>query len=59
MVINFDQLLEKLVNMNEYLQNRAVVAVNRANTIRSWCFGVFIVEYEQNGEDPPNTANAC
>lgn len=51
MVINFDQLLQRLVSTVEYLQERAVVAVNRAATIRSWCFGLFIVEYEQNGED--------
>lgn len=51
MVFNFDQLLQRLAGTDEYLQKRAVVAVNRAATLRSWCFGVFIVEYEQNGED--------
>jgi len=51
MVINFDQLLQRLAGMDEYLQKRAVVTVNRAATLRNWCFGAFIVEYEQNGED--------
>lgn len=51
MVFNFDQLLQRLAGTDEYLQKRAVVAVNRAATLRYWCFGVFIVEYEQNGED--------
>lgn len=51
MVFNFNQLLQRFAGTDEYLQKRAVVAVNRAATLRSWCFGVFIVEYEQNGED--------
>jgi predicted nuclease of restriction endonuclease-like (RecB) superfamily len=51
MVFNFEQLLQRIAGTDEYLQKRAVVAVNRAATLRSWCFGVFIVEYEQNGED--------
>lgn len=51
MIIDFDRLLQKLVRTDEYLQKRAVVAVNRAATLRSWCFGLFIVEYEQTGED--------
>ena len=49
--MNFEQLLQRFVSAGEYLQERAVVAVNRAATARNWCFGVFIVEYEQNGED--------
>lgn len=51
MVFNFDQLLQRFAGTDEYLQKRAAVAVNRAATLRSWYFGVFIVEYEQNGED--------
>jgi hypothetical protein len=38
MVFNFDQLLQRLAGTDEYLQKRAVVAVNRAATFRSWCF---------------------
>jgi len=49
--MDFEQLLQRFVSAGEYLQERAVVAVNRAATVRNWCFGVFIVEYEQNGED--------
>lgn len=49
--MNFEQLLQHIVSVGEYLQERAVVVVNRAATVRNWCFGVFIVEYEQNGED--------
>ncbi len=49
--MDFEQLLQRFVSAGVYLQERAVVAVNRAATVRNWCFGVFIVEYEQNGED--------
>ena len=28
-----------------------MAVVNRSMTIRNWCFGVFIVKYEQQGED--------
>ena len=44
-------MIQRFVSAGTYLQERAVVAVNRAATVRNWCFGVFIVEYEQNGED--------
>ena len=48
---DFEHLLQRIVNTGAYLQERALVAVNRATTVRNWCFGLFIVEYEQNGED--------
>jgi predicted nuclease of restriction endonuclease-like (RecB) superfamily len=51
MIIKFDQLLQQLVKADEYLQKRAVAAVNCSATLRNWLFGLFIVEYEQNGED--------
>ena len=50
-IMDFEQLLQRLVNFSAYMQERAVVVVNRAVTVRNWCFGVFIVEYEQNGQD--------
>ena len=49
--MDFDELIQRFVSAGTYLQERAVIAVNRAATVRNWCFGVFIVEYEQNGED--------
>lgn len=51
MIIDFDLLLQRLVRTDEYLQKQAVLTVNRAVTLRNWCFGLFIVEYEQTGED--------
>jgi predicted nuclease of restriction endonuclease-like (RecB) superfamily len=49
--MDFNELVQRLVSAGTQLQERAVVAVNRAATVRNWCFGLFIVEYEQNGED--------
>lgn len=49
--LDFEQLLDQLVSAGAYLQERAVVAINRAATIKNWCFGIFIVEYEQHGKD--------
>ena len=49
--MDFEELLRRFVSAGTYLQEGAVFAVNRAVTVRSWFFGVFIVEYEQNGED--------
>lgn len=48
---DFEHLLQRIVSTGAYLQERALIAVNRATTVRNWCFGLFIVEYEQNGED--------
>jgi predicted nuclease of restriction endonuclease-like (RecB) superfamily len=47
----FNELIQSFISAGAYLQERAVVAVNRAATVRNWYFGLFIVEYEQNGED--------
>ena len=49
--MDFDELIQRFVSAGTYLQEGAVIAVNRAATVRNWCFGVFIVEYEQNGKD--------
>jgi hypothetical protein len=49
--MDFNELIKRFISTGTYLRERAVVAVNRAATVRNWCFGIFIVEYEQNGED--------
>ncbi len=49
--MNFEQLIEAFEQANEYLQEKAVAAVNQSLTIRNWLFGHYIVEYEQSGED--------
>jgi predicted nuclease of restriction endonuclease-like (RecB) superfamily len=49
--MNFDQLIQAFEQAHNYLQEKAVSAVNQSLTIRNWLFGHYIVEYEQNGED--------
>src|SRR4030043_1735236 len=49
--MDFDELIQRFVSAGTYLQERAVIAGDRGSTGANWCFGVFIFEYEQNGED--------
>lgn len=49
--MNFEQLIQAFEQANEYLQEKAVSAVNQSLTMRNWLFGHYIVEYEQSGED--------
>ncbi len=49
--MNFEQLIQTFEQTHNYLQERAVSAVNQSLTVRNWLFGQYIVEYEQNGED--------
>jgi len=49
--MNFEQLIKAFEQANEYLQGKAVSAVNQSLTMRNWLFGHYIVEYEQSGED--------
>ncbi|HEX2975324.1 MAG TPA: PDDEXK nuclease domain-containing protein [Bacteroidales bacterium] len=49
--MNFEQLIKAFEQANEYLQEKAVSAVNQSLTMRNWLFGHYIVEYEQSGED--------
>jgi predicted nuclease of restriction endonuclease-like (RecB) superfamily len=49
--MDFKQLIEDISQTNDYLQQKATAAVNQALTIRNWLFGLYIVEYEQNGQD--------
>jgi predicted nuclease of restriction endonuclease-like (RecB) superfamily len=49
--MNFEQLIQTIKQTHEHLQNKAISAVNQTLTIRNWLFGLYIVEYEQDGED--------
>lgn len=49
--MNFEQLVQTINETHNYLQQKAVSAVNQSLTIRNWLFGFYIVEYEQKGED--------
>jgi len=49
--MNFEQLIKAFEQANDYLQPKAVYAVNQSLTMRNWLFGHYLVEHEQNGED--------
>lgn len=49
--INIDNLILNIKSLDLLLKTNAVQAVNQALTIRNWCIGYYIVEYEQKGED--------
>lgn len=49
--MNFEQLVKTIGETHDYLQQKAVSAVNQGLTLRNWLFGFYIVEYEQKGED--------
>jgi len=50
-VLNFDGLVEKIQQTHFALQEQSVKAVNIGLTSRNWLIGLYIVEFEQNGED--------
>lgn len=49
--MKFQDLLENISHTHTELQIKAVQSVNQALTIRNWCIGAYIVEYEQKGND--------
>ncbi|MCK9304827.1 MAG: PDDEXK nuclease domain-containing protein [Bacteroidales bacterium] len=50
-MLSFEELIKKIELVHSTLQNSAVNAVNQSLTIRNWLIGLYIVEFEQNGED--------
>jgi predicted nuclease of restriction endonuclease-like (RecB) superfamily len=49
--MNFKELIYNLQSINDELQQSAIRAVNTSLTLRNWLFGLYIVEFEQNGKD--------
>ncbi len=49
--MNFNQLISTFVDTDTNLKQRVYNAINQAVTIRNWLYGLYIVEFEQNGED--------
>ena len=49
--MNFAQLISAIQQVHHHLKNRAGRAVNLSLTFRNWIIGLYITEYEQNGED--------
>lgn len=49
--MKFDKLVNSIQNTHDGLQRAAVKAVNQSLTVRNWLIGLYIVEFEQNGQD--------
>lgn len=49
--MNFDTLITSIATTDRVLQTEAVKAINKALTTRNWLIGLYIVAFEQNGED--------
>ena len=49
--MNFDILVRTIAETHSALYQQAVKAVNVNLTLRNWLVGLYIVEFEQNGED--------
>jgi len=50
-VQDFKQLVELITTTQHGLQQTALQNVNKLLTIRNWLIGLYIVEYEQKGND--------
>ena len=48
---NFVSLVQAISNVQEMMQAQAAHAVNMSLTSRNWLIGMYIVEYEQHGQD--------
>ena len=49
--MKINKLIANIISVDQQLKLNAAQAVNQALTIRNWCIGYYIVEYEQKGED--------
>ena len=49
--LNFDLLVQQIINADKQLVENALRAVNTSLTIRNWLIGAYIREYELNGND--------
>ena len=49
--MNFEKLVTRIQQTNDFLQQNAIKAVNTHLTLRNWLTGFYIVEFEQNGSD--------
>ena len=49
--LSFNLLVESINQAHSSFQSQSVKAVNMGLTLRNWCIGFYIVEFEQNGED--------
>jgi hypothetical protein len=49
--MDFKELITALSKINEQLREQSIRAVNTSLTLRTWFFGFYILEFEQNGKD--------
>jgi len=49
--MNFDSLIHIISDTHSVLQLQALKSMNINLTMRNWLYGLYIVEFEQNGED--------
>ena len=49
--MQFDTLLTTLTDLHTRLSQQAARQTDQLMTLRNWLFGLYIVEFEQNGED--------
>jgi predicted nuclease of restriction endonuclease-like (RecB) superfamily len=48
---NFNALVASIANTSHHFQQQAQKQVNVTLTLRNWCIGAYLVEYEQHGQD--------
>jgi len=49
--MKFDELVSIIKETDNVLKQRAYYAINQMLSIRNWLYGLYIFEFEQNGED--------
>jgi len=49
--MEFQELILAISSINDELREQSIRVVNKSLTIHSWCFGFYIVEFEQDGKD--------
>jgi predicted nuclease of restriction endonuclease-like (RecB) superfamily len=49
--MDFDSLIQTIAGLHDRFQAEALRAVNVGLTARNWMIGLYVKEYEQNGED--------
>lgn len=55
--MQFDSLLTTLTELHTRLSQQAARQTDQLMTLRNWLFGLYIVEFEQNGEDRASYGN--
>lgn len=56
---DFESLVNNIQSTSNALLEDARLVINRNVTARAWLTGFYIVEYEQQGNDPQSMARGC